>query len=72
MFQENGEGSMMRLLSFMLVTGGIILGMYATFTHQLDLNTITYSLSMITLGLGGKIIQKGQEIKADKPNDSVK
>ena len=50
---DKGNMSMMRLLSFLLVISGIIIGF--TFTDY------TLALGFITLGLGGKATQKHLE-----------
>lgn len=58
MFQEAGEGSMMRCLSFMLVTAGIALA----FTRPIDSNTITLIYGFVGSGLtlsGGTLSASG-------------
>jgi len=62
-FQEgNGQFSMTRLCTFMLISGGIIMA----FVHP---DNETGYLGMIALGLGGKVGQKWFE---EKPKKEIK
>lgn len=66
MFQEDGQGSMMRLMSFLLVAAGIFEAIYPTLTKQsIDANNITLILGLIGSGLAGKLVQKSMEVKAE-------
>lgn len=63
MFQEGDEGSMTRMLSFMLVCAGIFAGLYPLMADgELHSDTITLCFGLIGAGLTGKLVQKGIEV----------
>jgi len=73
MFEESGQGSMTRALSFLLVCAGIFAGIYPLITDgNLHADTITLSLGLIASGLAGKIVQKGIEVKAEAAKEEAK
>jgi hypothetical protein len=61
-FQEaNGQLSNIRLNATMLVMAGIFVIVYAVIISKLDASIIGAGTMLITMGIGGKLIQKGQE-----------
>ena len=60
-----GMPSSTRVMAFELVNAGILIGVYAVATMQLDMNTIGFCIALITLGFTGKLIQKPFENNAN-------
>lgn len=59
--ESNGQLSNMRLIATVLVVNGCFLADYALCTKTLDANVIAAMTLMITLGIGGKVVQKKDE-----------
>lgn len=68
-FQENnGQMSNMRMNSTMVIVAGIL---YPYFAHRMDEMTMTYSLSLIGMGLLGKGLSKIAETKKEAPSENT-
>jgi len=63
--ENNGRFSSMRLMSLELVTAGVFIAIYATVSGKLNLEVIGMVGTLITAGLTGKSVQKGQELKVN-------
>jgi hypothetical protein len=63
--EENGRLSNVRFNSTLIVLGGLL---YPYAASKLDEFVITYSLGLITLGMGGKLISKVTETKTNVNN----
>lgn len=59
--EETGQRSMMRLLSFLSVVGGIAFGGIALFLGRLDSETALFCGGLVVAGLGGKVFQRKSE-----------
>ncbi len=67
-FQEdNGHLSSMRLMSFEIVNTGLFIAVFSVIQGKIDFAIISLILSMITLGLTGKAVQKSEEEKVETP-----
>lgn len=59
--EDNGNMSMTRMLSLVIVLSGIVTGLVLAFTNNLDANGVTLSLGLVGLGYTGKVVSKGLE-----------
>lgn len=59
--EDNGNASMTRILSLIIVISGIGIGVGAVLTGNLTTEAVTLSLGMIGLGYTGKVVSKGLE-----------
>jgi len=59
--ENNGNKSMGRLLSLLIILSGLGIGVISAITKTLDINYVTLSLGLVTIGLTGKVISKGIE-----------
>lgn len=70
-FKDTGNTSMIRLLTFILVISGVLLGSGLAIYDLIQnsgsnlINITILSTSFISLGLGGKVIQKNAESKIE-------
>ena len=65
-FQEsNGNLSSMRVMSFEIVTTACLLALYLAYSGKVSVETAGMVAAMLTIGLTGKAIQKGQENKSE-------
>lgn len=63
--EENGQLSNMRLNATTLVFSGCFVVVYATIMKTLDGNIIAAATLLVTLGIGGKAVQKKDEGSPD-------
>ena len=62
MFKEdNGNYSMMRILSLIIVVSGVAVGLILALSGKLDINGVSLSLGLVTVGLTGKTVSKKLE-----------
>lgn len=59
--EDNGNSSMTRILSLVIVVSGIAIGLILAFTGKLDGNGVTLALGLVGLGYTGKVVSKGLE-----------
>jgi hypothetical protein len=59
--EDNGTYSMMRILSLIIVVSGVAVGLILALTGKLDINGVSLSLGLVTVGLTGKTISKKLE-----------
>jgi len=59
--EDNGHLSNMRLNATVLVMTGCFVVMYATTQKCIDANVIAAATLLVTLGIGGKAVQKKDE-----------
>ena len=59
--EDNGNTSMTRILSLVIVAAGLAVGIGPAFMGNLDGNTVTLSLGLVALGYTGKVVSKGLE-----------
>lgn len=59
--EDNGQLSNMRLNATLLVMSGCFVVVYATVSGKLDGNIIAAATLLVTLGIGGKAVQKKDE-----------
>lgn len=59
--EDNGNASMTRVLSLVIVLSGIAIGLILAFMGKLDANGVTLSLGLVGLGYTGKVVSKGLE-----------
>lgn len=63
--EDNGQLSNMRLNATMLVLSGCFVVVYTAVQGKLDGNIIAAATLLVTLGIGGKAVQKKDEAGAD-------
>lgn len=61
--ESNGQLSNIRLNATALIFTGCFLAVYTCIQNRLDANVISMATLLVTLGLGGKLIQKPTEEK---------
>lgn len=59
--EDNGNFSMTRILSLIIVISGLAIGLILALTHNLDSNGVALSLGLVGLGYTGKVVSKGLE-----------
>lgn len=59
--EDNGNYSMIRILSLIIVASGIGIGVLSVVLGNLSTETVTLSLGMITIGMTGKTVSKKLE-----------
>lgn len=59
--EDNGNFSMTRVLSLVIVLSGLGIGLALALTGKLDANGVTLSLGLVGLGYTGKVVSKGLE-----------
>ena len=59
--EDNGNASMTRVLSLVIVLSGIAIGLILAFMGKLDSSGVTLSLGLVGLGYTGKVVSKGLE-----------
>ena len=59
--EDNGNTSITRVLSLVIVAAGIACGVGPAFMGTLSAETVTLSLGMIGIGYTGKVVSKGLE-----------
>jgi len=59
--EDNGNISMMRILSLVIVLSGVAVGLILALTGKLDANGVSLSLGLVTVGLTGKTVSKKLE-----------
>lgn len=59
--EDNGNYSMTRVLSLIVVFSGVIVGLILALTNNLDQNGVGLSLGLVGLGLTGKTVSKKLE-----------
>jgi len=65
-FQEsNGNMSSMRIMSFEIVSAACIIAVYLAVAGKVSVETAGMVAAMLTIGLTGKAVQKGQENKPE-------
>ena len=60
--EDNGTYSMMRILSLIIVISGLAIGLILALTKNLDINGVSLSLGLVTVGLTGKTVSKKLEV----------
>ena len=60
--EDNGTYSMMRILSLIIVVSGLAIGLILALTKNLDINGVSLSLGLVTVGLTGKTVSKKLEV----------
>ncbi len=59
--EDNGNISMTRVLSLVIVLSGLVIGLVLAFLGKLDVNGVSLSLGLVGLGYTGKVVSKGLE-----------
>ncbi len=59
--EDNGNISMTRVLSLIIVLSGLVIGLVLAFLGKLDVNGVSLSLGLVGLGYTGKVVSKGLE-----------
>ncbi len=59
--EDNGNISMTRVLSLVIVISGLVIGLVLAFLGKLDINGVSLSLGLVGLGYTGKVVSKGLE-----------
>ncbi len=59
--EDNGNISMMRILSLIIVLSGVAVGLILALSGKLDVNGVSLSLGLVTVGLTGKTVSKKLE-----------
>ncbi len=59
--EDNGNYSMTRVLSLVIVSSGVFVGLILALTAKLDVNGVALSLGLVTAGLTGKTVSKRLE-----------
>jgi len=59
--EDNGNASMTRILSLVIVTAGLAVGLIGMLTKTLTTEAVTLSLGLVGLGYTGKVVSKGLE-----------
>ena len=59
--EDNGNVSMTRILSLVIVASGLAVGIISAVLGNLSGNTVTLSLGLVGLGYTGKVVSKGLE-----------
>ncbi len=59
--EDNGNFSMTRVLSLVIVIAGLSIGLVLALTGKLDANGVTLALGLVGLGYTGKVVSKGLE-----------
>jgi hypothetical protein len=59
--EDNGNTSMTRVLSIIIVGVGLAVGVISTIMGNLSANTVTLCLGLVGLGYTGKVVSKGLE-----------
>ncbi len=59
--EDNGNYSMTRVLSLIIVSAGVIVGLILALTGKLDVNGVALSLGLVGTGLAGKTVSKKLE-----------
>jgi hypothetical protein len=59
--ENNGNASMTRVLSIIIVIGGLAVGIVPAVMGNLTTETVTLSLGLVGIGFTGKVVSKGLE-----------
>lgn len=59
--EDNGNWSMTRVLSLIIVLSGIGIGLISAKTGTLNTDTVGLSLGLVTIGMTGKTVSKKLE-----------
>lgn len=59
--EDNGNSSMTRILSIIIVIGGLAVGIVPAVVGMLTTESVTLSLGLVTIGFTGKVVSKGLE-----------
>ncbi len=59
--EDNGNSSMARILSLVIVAGGLAVGIVPAIMGMLTTESVTLSLGLVTIGFTGKVVSKGLE-----------
>ena len=59
--EDNGNTSIARILSLIIVIGGLAVGIIPAIMGLLTANSVTLSLGLVTIGFTGKVVSKGLE-----------
>jgi len=59
--EDNGNSSMTRILSLVIVAGGLAVGIVPAIMGTLTTESVTLSLGLVTIGFTGKVVSKGLE-----------
>jgi hypothetical protein len=59
--EDNGNTSMTRILSLVIVAAGLTVGIIGMLTKTLTTEAVTLSLGLVTIGSGLKAASKGLE-----------
>jgi hypothetical protein len=59
--EDNGNTSMTRILSLIIVIAGLGIGIAAILTGTLTSEAVTLCLGLVTIGFTGKVVSKGLE-----------
>ncbi len=59
--EDNGNFSMTRVLSLIIVIAGLVIGIIPAILGALTTETVTLSLGLVGLGYTGKVVSKGLE-----------
>lgn len=59
--EDNGNYSMTRVLSLIVVCSGVVIGLILALTGNLDQNGVALSLGLVGTGLAGKTVSKKLE-----------
>lgn len=59
--EDNGNNSMTRILSLIIVISGLGIGIVSAVIGNLSTETVTLCLGLVGLGYTGKVVSKGLE-----------
>ncbi len=59
--EDNGNTSMTRILSLVIVAAGLTAGIVPAILGTLTVETVTLCLGLVTIGYTGKVVSKGLE-----------
>jgi len=59
--EDNGNTSMARILSLIIIAGGLAVGIVPALDGLLTTEAVTLSLGLVTIGFTGKVVSKGLE-----------
>lgn len=59
--EDNGNASTMRIMVWLTVLSGLVIGIVSAVLNTLNTNTVALSLGLVSLGITGKTVQKKLE-----------
>lgn len=60
--EDNGNYSMARVLSLVIVVSGVAIGLTLALTGNLNTSGVSLSLGLVSLGIAGKTVSKKLEV----------